>query len=68
MQCRNQKQHPVLKGLLPAICCEKYEYELLEYYALLLCFENVLQGMAKNNLTKKQTDAEMKATLKHGLA
>ena len=38
----------------------------------MLCYyfslEAVLQGMVKNNPTKKQIDAEMQATLKHGPA
>ena len=39
---------------------------------IMLCYyfslEAVLKGMAKNNPTEKQTDAEIQATLKHAPA
>ena len=38
---------------------------MLWYYFSL---EAVLQGMAKNNPTEKQIDAEIQATFKHGSA
>ena len=38
---------------------------MLCYY---LSLEAVLQGMAKNNTTEKQIDAEIPATLKHAPA
>ena len=38
---------------------------MLCYY---FCLEAALQGMAKNNPTEKQIDAEIPATWKHGPA
>ena len=44
----------------------------MSFLNIMLCYyfslEAVLQGMAKNNPTEKQIDAEMQATLKHGPA
>ena len=41
----------------------------VSFLNIMLCYyfslEAVLQGLAKNNLTKKQIDAEIQATLKH---
>ena len=44
----------------------------MNFLNIMLCYylslEDVLQGIAKNNTTKKQIDAEMQATLKQGPA
>ena len=44
----------------------------ITFLNIMLCYnfslEAFLQGMAKNNPTEKQIDAEMQATLKHGPA
>ena len=44
----------------------------MSFLIIMLCYyfslEAVLQGMAKNNPTEKQIDAEIQATLKHVLA
>ena len=44
----------------------------MSFLNIKLCYyfylEAFLQGMAKNNPTERQTDAEMQATLKHGPA
>ena len=40
---------------------QKFEVMLCYHFSL----EAVLKGMAKNNLTGKQIDAEIQATLKH---
>ena len=40
----------------------------MSFLNIMLCYfslEAVLQGMAKNNPTKKELDAEIQATLKH---
>ena len=55
--------------LLPVVCCEKCEYNLLNiilYYYFSL--EVVLQDMGRNNPAEKQIDAEIQATFKHGTA
>ena len=43
----------------------------MSFLNIMLCYcfslETVLQGMAKNNPTEKQIDAEFQATLKHAL-
>ena len=40
-----------------------------EHYALsLFSLEALLQGVSKNNLTEKQIDAEIQATLQHAPA
>ena len=45
------------------------DYELFEYYALLLfSLEVVLQDVAKNNPTENQIDAGIQATLRHAPA
>ena len=58
---------PELQWLLPVIYCDNYEYEV--FFEIMLCYhfslEVVLQDVAKNNLTKKELDAEIQATLKH---
>ena len=46
------------------ICCEKCEYELFKFHALLLLFFRSGLGMSKNNPTEKQIDAEIQSTLK----
>ena len=44
----------------------------MSFLNIMLCYyfslEAVLQGMAKNNPTEKQIDAEIQATFKHGSA
>ena len=44
----------------------------MSFLIIMLCYyfslEAVLQGMAKNNPTEKQIDAEIQVTLKHGPA
>ena len=44
----------------------------MSFLNIMFCYyfslEAVLQGMVKNNPTKKQNDAEMQATLKYGPA
>ena len=44
----------------------------MSFLNIMFCYyfslEAVLQGMVKNNPTKKQIDAEMQVTLKHGPA
>ena len=58
-----QKTNPELYQLLSVVYCG---YEFLEYQVCYyFCSEEVLQGMAKNNPTEKQLDAEYQAALKH---
>ena len=58
--------NPELQWLLLEICCENIKWVFLKnmpcYYFSL---EAVFQGVAKNNPTKKELDAEFEATMKH---
>ena len=63
---QNKSYTSGLQQLHTYIYCEKCEYEFCKYYVLLLVVffsEAVLQGVSKNNPTKKQLDSEIQVAV-----